>query len=94
MSQITISRTHQLPVNELKEKINAIILDIEDKLVFCSEWESEQFLRFRRKGANGSIEINHQCFELNLQLGIMFRMLKGVIHNEIIQVVDSHLKTE
>ncbi|TQV89289.1 polyhydroxyalkanoic acid system family protein [Aliikangiella coralliicola] len=91
MSAIIVSRTHQYSIEELKNKIDKIILDIQQELEFQSEWETESNLVFRRKGANGSIDIDENNFELTLRLGMMFRALKGTIERQIIKVVDSHL---
>ena len=41
MSVICLQRSHQLPLNELKQKIDKIIIDMESKLEFKAEWESE-----------------------------------------------------
>lgn len=91
MANISIQRTHQLSRQELKEKIDQIMIEIEDKIEFKSEWESEHEFVFRRKGAKGRIEIDDSKFELNLNLGIMFRALKSQIESRIIKVVDQQL---
>lgn len=91
MSTICIQRSHNLSSIEVKNKIDQIILEIEKKLEFSSYWESETYLSFKRKGAKGFIEIGEDEFELNLKLGMMFKMLKNTIRKEIIAVIDSHL---
>ncbi len=92
MSVISIQRTHQFSLDELKQKIDHIIHEISNKLEFCSEWESDSTLVFRRKGANGCIEIDEGNFEFTLRLGMMFRMMKGTIQKEVIEVIDGHIK--
>ncbi len=91
MANIYIQRKHQLSLLDLKQKIDSIMIDIQDKIEFQSEWETEQEFCFRRKGAKGSIEIDGSNFELNLNLGIMFRALKNQIEQRIVTVVDQHL---
>jgi putative polyhydroxyalkanoate system protein len=91
MSSINIHRSHQLPLDELKQKIDIILLNISNRLDFRSEWETDRLLTFRRKGANGSIAIDESNFELTLKLGMMFRMMKGAIQKEMIEVVDEHI---
>jgi putative polyhydroxyalkanoate system protein len=92
MSVITIRRKHQFSLDELKQKIDQIVLEISNKLEVRSEWESENTLLFRRKGANGCIEVDNSNFELTLKLGMMFRMMKGSIQREMTEVVDEHIK--
>ncbi len=91
MGNISIQRKHQLSIQQLKLKIDAIMLDIKDNIEFQSEWETEKKFFFRRKGAKGSIEITDSSFDLNLNLGIMFRVLKNQIEQQIITVVDQRL---
>jgi len=92
MSIINIQRTHEFSLDELKQKIDRIIHEISNKLEFRSEWESDSTLSFRRKGANGCIEIDESNFELTLRLGMMFRMMKGAIQKEVVEVIDGHIK--
>jgi len=92
MSVITIQRTHQFSLDELKQKIDHIIHEISNKLYFRSEWESENTLSFRRKGAHGCIEIDESNFEFTLRLGMMFRMMKDSIQKEVLKVIDGHIE--
>jgi putative polyhydroxyalkanoate system protein len=91
MSAITISRSHQFSIDELKLKIDELKKDIENRFEVRSEWESDQILLFRRKGLNGSIEIDDSNFQLKVNLSMMLRMLSAQIENEIVSVVDGCL---
>lgn len=91
MANIKIQKKHQLSTEQLKDKIDVIMLDIRDKIEFQSEWKNNKEYSFRRKGANGRIEIDDSNFELNLNLGIMYRALKIPIEQKIIQVVNRHI---
>lgn len=91
MSEIIINRTHQYPLGDLKAKIDEIKVDIEKRFEFRSEWESDQCLLFRRKGAKGSIEIGEHSFQFTLKLGMMYRAMKAEIKREIVGIVDKHL---
>lgn len=91
MSVINICRTHQYSIDELKIKIDVIKKYLEQKFEFHSEWETDQHLFFRRKGANGSIEIDENNFQLTLKLSMMYRMMKAEIRKEILIIIDEHL---
>jgi putative polyhydroxyalkanoate system protein len=91
MSAITINRSHQFSIDDLKIKIDELKKDIENRFEVQSEWESDQILLFRRKGLNGSIEIDDSNFQLKVNLSMMLRMLSAQIENEIVSVVDGHL---
>jgi putative polyhydroxyalkanoate system protein len=92
MANIRIKRQHQLAVIELKEKIDSIMLEIKEQIDFQSEWESCYEFSFRRKGASGRIEIDDTNFEMNINLGIMFRAMKNSIEKRIVSVVDKHFR--
>ena len=91
MATITIQRNHRLPLSELKNKIDSIMAEIQEKIDFRSHWENPKEFCFQRKGASGSIEIDQSNFELKLNLGMMFRAMKSTIESRIIAVVDKHI---
>jgi len=91
MSNICVQRQHQLSIQDLKEKIDSIMDELKSEIDFQSEWESAQEFCFRRRGAKGRIEISDSKFELNLNLGIMFRALKGSIEKRIVNAVEEHI---
>lgn len=91
MSAITISRSHQFSIDELKLKVDELKTDMENRFEVRSEWESDQILLFRRKGLNGSIEIDEGNFHLKINLSVMYRMMSTTIENEIVNVVDSYI---
>ncbi|MBV1910914.1 MAG: polyhydroxyalkanoic acid system family protein [Kangiellaceae bacterium] len=94
MANIHVSREHELTITELKTKINLMMQSIEEKITFNSEWESESEFTFRRKGANGRIFITDSIFELNLNLGLMYRALSSQIETKIVKAVNQHVREE
>ncbi len=91
MSVINIQYTHSLAFDDIKTKLKAIIIEMQEKLEFRTEWESERELSFRRKGASGRIEIGDNRVELTVRLGIALRALKSSIKKEIHSVLERHL---
>lgn len=91
MSNIRIERTHNLSPQEIRISIENIKQKLEKKLELRSEWETESLLTFRRKGASGKIIFDDSNFEFNLNLGIMFRMMKTSIQQEVSEVIDQYL---
>ncbi len=94
MPVIILHHYHQLPMSEMKNKIDKIVNSIEKRFEFRTEWETENLLLFRRKGASGSIEIDEQNFKFKLRLGLMFRAIKTQIEKEIIDVINKNLLEE
>ena len=91
MSVICVERSHALTVDEIKTKVEPLIEKLETKLAVKSEWESERVLNFRRKGAKGNIIFDGDTLQLTLNLGMMFRALKGPIEAEINTALDKYL---
>ena len=91
MSVINIERQHSLSLEELTLRVNEIAAKLEAKLDIRSEWEDKNTLSFRRKGANGSIELSENSVSITVRLGIMFRALRSVVESELEKVVESKL---
>ena len=90
MARINITREHALPLTVLKDKINAIAIELDEQYQLKSEWEGN-CLFFKRKGASGSIEVDQHQFELNLTLGRLFKVAKGEIEKKITAIIDTQL---
>ncbi|WP_196139875.1 polyhydroxyalkanoic acid system family protein [Aliikangiella sp. G2MR2-5] len=88
MAVISLIREHQLSIDEVTRRVNKVASKLEQKLGISSEWDNEKTMFFRRKGANGSIEISEHSVEVTVRLGIMFKALKGVVQQELEQVLD------
>lgn len=91
MSVINIEKQHSLSFEELTERVNEIAKKLETKLDIRSEWEDKNTLSFRRKGANGSIELSEDSVSITVRLGMMFRALKSVVESELERVVEAKL---
>jgi len=91
MSVINIEKQHNLSFEELTERVNEIAKKLESKLDIRSEWEDKNTLSFRRKGANGSIELSEDSVSITVRLGMMFRALKSVVESELDRVVEAKL---
>jgi len=88
MANINIIRTHQFSAEEIRAKIDGLMDSLKSELNFNSEWENPNEFVFRRKGANGQILIDESSFELNLNLGLMYSILKSSIEKIIISTLD------
>ncbi len=83
MSVISITKSHQLGLEELTVRVNQVIGKLEQRLGVKAEWENATLLQFRRKGASGSVELSESQVEVTVRLGIMFRALKGMVAQEL-----------
>lgn len=92
MSTISIQQEHCLTTLELRQKIEMMMNEVKQEIDFNLQWESETELVFRRKGASGRIEIGDGKFEINVNLGLMFRALKGQVEKKILSAIEQHLK--
>lgn len=91
MSVIKVQRQHQLDLPQLQSKIDDIVLNMQNKLTFRSEWESDFCLSFQGKGAKGNITIDNQKILLTIRLGLKYRALKSSIEAEVVGIINKYL---
>ncbi|TQV70959.1 hypothetical protein FLL45_21775 [Aliikangiella marina] len=92
MAVIQVKRNHGKSIDEVRVKVEELIVKLQHKLQVRSEWQSDNTLVFQRKGAKGEIEFDETTLELTLRLGMMLRALKKPIETEIHAVLDKFLK--
>jgi len=87
---IHITRKHGLGQAAAKERIDGIADGLRDKLAVKAHWEGDTLL-FERRGASGRIRVDDGDIDIQVELGIMLRGLKGAIVDSINEQMDSAL---
>ncbi|MGB5260908.1 MAG: polyhydroxyalkanoic acid system family protein [Gammaproteobacteria bacterium] len=82
MSNIHIKRSHNLPRDEARARVEEIARDLKKKLNADYAWKGDS-LRFQRTGASGSIDVNEEFIDINIQLGMMLSPMKAKIEKSI-----------
>ena len=91
MANIHIKQQHNLAHDEARKRVEEIAKDLKEKLNADYAWNGES-LRFKRKGASGSIDLSNEFIELNIKLGMMLAPMKGKIESAIREKLDLALQ--
>ena len=90
MSDIRLSRTHNLTPEQQEEALSALIEYLVNTLGATIE-QSEGRLAFAGAGYKGQVSFDHLTVEGDLRLSMMMKPLKAVISREIGKVLDQYL---
>jgi putative polyhydroxyalkanoate system protein len=82
MANIHIKRTHTLPREVVRARVEELARDLKKKLDADYVWDGDS-LRFKRSGASGSIDMGDGFVELKIKLGMLLSPMKGKIERSI-----------
>jgi len=85
-----IRRTHQLGVDEAKNRVIGLAGQLEKKFSLTSEWRGDDLI-FRGTGVHGRILVAERSIEIVVRLGLGLIMLRNPIRSEIEQTLDQQL---
>ncbi|MCF6193422.1 MAG: polyhydroxyalkanoic acid system family protein [Kangiellaceae bacterium] len=91
MSNINIKKRYSCTAEILRKRLDELMAELRKDIEFKTGWENENEFYFRTKGANGRIEIDGSYFELNLNLGIMYRSMHRTIATRIQKAIEHHI---
>lgn len=94
MADIHILRNHSLGLTEARKVAYQWAEQAETGLQMECTYEegaTRDEVCFSRAGANGTLEVTHNKFELNAKLGFLLGAFKGRIESEIVKNLDALL---
>ena len=89
-STISIRRTHNLEPDQAQHLVESLATELKDSLSLSYRWEGRN-LTFKRRGANGNIQIGDQDINVEVNLSFVLMPLKGKIQREITTYFDKYL---
>lgn len=93
MARIHIRRRHHLGIAGAREEVERIAGALAQDLHARYQWEGDE-LRFKRKGAAGSIALDEEAIDLRIELGLLLAPLRGTIEASIRHRLDEALGPE
>ena len=90
MAKICIKREHQISREEAREKLEQVADTLRDKLEAECSWDGDT-MKFKRRGASGSVDIRDRELEFNVNLSLALTPLKGTIEKIIHEELDKSL---
>ena len=91
MPDIEISKQYSMPRDKLRSELESLVGTLAEQLQLECEWLSEDCLDFRRKGAEGQININDDEIEMTIRLGLLLSAFSGVIEQEVQEFFEEHI---
>jgi len=85
-----IKRSHQLGVDEAKNRVVGLAGQLEKKFSLSSEWRGDDLV-FRGNGVHGKILVADRSIEIIVRLGLGLMMMRNPIRAEIEQTLDNEL---
>ena len=83
MANIQIKRKHNLDRSEARVKVEEFAEALQHKLGATYRWDGDR-LRFERTGASGYIDVSREGeVEVDVQLGLVLRPMKGMLESSI-----------
>ena len=89
MTDIDITRRHDLGRDRARAVVAEIVSGLSSRFPLQGTWEGDRFL-IRRGGVEGEIAVDDDEVRVRARLGLMYRMLKRTIEDEIRRQLDRH----
>lgn len=96
MSNIHIHHEHQLGLKKARKVAQDWAEQAEKKLSLTCEYEvgkSFDTVRFERSGVTGTMLVRSDEFEIQAKLGFLLSAFKDRIESEIVQTLESRIKS-
>ncbi len=90
MSDIRLSRSHALTLQEREQAMSALVAYLEDTLNATVE-HRDNHLAFKGTGFSGHVSLDPSAVEGSVRLGLMMKPMKGIISKEIGKLLDQYL---
>jgi putative polyhydroxyalkanoate system protein len=90
MANIHIKRSHSLPRDEARARVEEIAEDLKKKLDAKYAWKGDS-LQFHRSGASGTIDVKDDYIDLRIKLGLLLTPMKGKIEATILEHMNAAL---
>lgn len=90
MAKICIRRAHSLPDQEVRRHVTALSEQLAAELAADYQWQGDA-LCFKHKGASGTIRLEQQAIQVDVQLGLLLRPFRGKVEGFITEYLDEHI---
>lgn len=90
MSEVSIRRSHQLGLDELRSRVERIAAKLEDKFGVTCSWEGD-VARLRHAEFNGEVRLGESELCIDARLGFMLSMARGKVESELQRILDREL---
>ena len=93
MSEIRITRRHDLPPGEARAAAEQMARGLRKKHGLSYEWADDERLCFRGAGVHGELEMEVEQVTVVVSLGFLLAPFRGVLEQEIHEYFDERFGT-
>jgi putative polyhydroxyalkanoate system protein len=90
MAHIDMKRSHTLGKDGAKKVAEELAEDLKSKIDAKYHWDGDD-LKFERSGAKGLIHVTDGEVQVQVELGLMLRPMRGMIEGKIKSYMDEKL---
>ncbi|MGM0557346.1 MAG: polyhydroxyalkanoic acid system family protein [Myxococcota bacterium] len=92
MADVQIKREHGLDHSEAKDRIKAIVDDLEQNLDLLDtvDWTSDSYAKISGKGFKGHFEVDEDNVNVEIDLKFFAKPFKGKVQEKIASRMDKH----
>ena len=83
MPKMTIEKSHQLPADEVRKRLDSLSETLSTKYGIDAEWKSNTEAVFKRTGASGSIHCLADKVVVNVDLSFALTPMKSQVEGRI-----------
>ena len=85
-----IRRSHNLGLEEARNRADLIAADLKQQFSLRSNWQGDA-LHVRGNGVTGQLMVDDQNIELDVRLGFALKLMEGPIRSAIERMIDEEL---
>lgn len=85
-----IRRSHNLGLEEARNRADLIAADLQEQFSMRSEWQGDA-LHVSGNGVTGQLKVDEQNIELDVRLGFALKLMEGPIRSVIEKTIDEEL---
>ena len=88
MPTIHIERNHNFGLENARARVEEMAKALGDELQVDCEWSGDT-LNFKRPGASGTIDVDVDTIQVNVDLGLPLLLMQGMIEQQINEHLDA-----
>ena len=86
-----IRREHRFELEDVRERVDALAVDLEQRFRLKSHWDSDNHLVFDGGGASGEVVFDEEMVELNVRLGFALKLIEPTLRAVIEETLDEQI---
>jgi putative polyhydroxyalkanoate system protein len=83
MVRVNVSQHHNKTEDEVRDIVNGVTDDLENRYGISPHWQGENLVKFKRSGVSGQLRISKTEVTIDLDIGFLLSAYAGKIKSEL-----------